>query len=167
MVGRKAKSYDMGHFIRIDLPIFQLSATLPKIENYLAKIYEEDFPAVKEKLIKEGYEKIKAEQVDWTYVPRACPLCDQRGGHANLQRYRRTLSPRETNITQRKPTRFKLYYNHSKPKYHQCFIGYLIGSSWQLSKKIDPKKMLPNYHIKKGNVEWFEEPKIRKPKKLK
>jgi len=166
LVGRKPKSYDMGPFIRIVLPIFQLYAILPKKEHLLAKVYEEDFPSVKEKLLKEGYEKIKAEQFDYTLVPSTCPLCDQRGGHPNLQRYDRVKTQRDVNFRQNSPKRFKLYYNHSKPEYHQCFIGYLIGGYWKLSKNIDPKKMNPDYHINNEKMEWFESPKFRKNKKL-
>ena len=168
MVGRKPKSYNMGQLIRIDLPIFQLSAILPKTHRFLTKVYEEDFSTVKGKMVKQGYKKIIAQQVDWTYVPRACPLCDQLDGHPNLQRYKRSRSEHRPSPFRINQTRFKLYYNHSKPKSRQCFIGYLIGGYyWKLSKNIDPRKMSPDYHIKQGNIEWFEEPKIRKPKKLK
>lgn len=167
MIGRKPTNYDMGPWIRLTLPLFQLSAILPKKEHLLAQVYEEDFPSVKEKLLKEGYKKIKAEQVDWTYVPRICPLCDQRGGHANLRPYERVKTLRDENFRQGSPKRFKLYYNHSKPKYHQCFIGYLIGGYWKLSRKIDPKKMYPEYNLKNYKQKWFESPKLRKPRKLK
>src|SRR3989442_12513235 len=115
----------MGPFIRLTLPVFQLTAILPKKEYFCAQVYEEDFHAVKEKMLKEGYKDIKAAQVDWTYVPSICPLCDQRGGHANLRPYERAKTLRDENFRQGAPKRFKLYYNHSKPKYHQCFIGYL------------------------------------------
>jgi len=166
MAGRKPKSYSYGPFIRMNLPVFTLSAKLPKSHFHFQKIYEEDFEKVKNKLVKEGYKKITAIQDDPTYVPHSCPKCEKADGHPNLQRYRRTLSLRETNITQRKPTRFKLYYNHSKPKYHQCFIGYYINGVWQLSRNIDPIKMIPNFHSKKGKIEWFETPKLKRLRRL-
>lgn len=167
MAGRKPKSYSYGQLIRVDLPVFSLSATLPKNHILLQKIYEEDFEKVKNILVKEGYKNITATQDDWTYVPRSCPKCDKLDGHPILQRYSRVLSKRKTNLLQRKPTRFKLYYNHSKPNYHQCFIGYYIGGVWQLSSKINPKKMSPDYHIKQDKLEWFEPPKLKRPRKLK
>ena len=52
LAGRKSKSYDMGPMIRLDLPIFQISAILPRKERYFQKVYEEDFPRVKDDLQK-------------------------------------------------------------------------------------------------------------------
>jgi len=166
LVGRKPKSYDMGPFIRIVLPVFQLSAILPKKEYFFTQVYEEDFPAVKEKMLKEGYKNIKAVQNRSTYVPRRCPLCNERGGHPNLQRDERVRTLRDENFRKGFPKRFKLYYNHSKPKYRQCFIGYLIGGYWKVSERIDPRKMYPDYNDTEDKREWFPMPKFRKPRKL-
>ena len=166
MVGRKPKSYGMGPMIRVDLPSLQVTAIGPKVGMWLQKIYEEDFSKIKEELLKKGYKKIKAKQVDWTYLPRACPKCEKRDGHPNLQRYNRSRSEHRPSIFRNEQIRFNLYYNHSKPKYHQCFIGYMIGSYWKLSNKINPEKMNPSNWIDKNNIEWFESPKLRKPRKL-
>lgn len=167
MVGRKAKSYDYGQMIRVDLPLIQVTAILPRKEMLLTQTYEGNFDVVKEDLSRKGYKKITGICVDYTYLPRSCPKCGERGGHPIFQRYRRTRSAQRPAITKNDQIRFKLYYNHSKPKYHQCFIGYMVGGYYQLSKKIDSAKMhLPNW-IDKNNLEWFEYPKLRKQRKLK
>lgn len=167
MVGRKAKSYDYGPMIRVDLPLIQVSAILPRKVRFFTKTYEGNFDAVKEDLSKKGYKRITGIRVDWTYLPRSCPKCGQLGGHPIFQRYRRTRSAQRPAITRNNQIRFKLYYNHSKPKYHQCFIGYMTGGYYQLSKKIDSAKMNPSNCIDKNNIEWFESPKLRKQRKLK
>lgn len=167
MVGRKAKSYDYGPMIRIDLPLIQVSAILPRKERFFTKTYEENFDAVKEDLSKKGYRQIIGIRVDWTYLPRSCPKCGERGGHPIFQRYRRTRSTQRPAITRNNQIRFKLYYNHSKPKYHQCFIGYMTGGYYQLSKKIDSAKMNMSNWVDKNNIEWSEPPKLRKQRKLK
>lgn len=152
--------------IRVDLPLVQVSAILPRKERFFAKTYEENFDAVKEDLSKKGYRRITGTRVDWTYLPRSCPKCGERGGHPIFQRYRRTRSAQRPAITRNNQIRFKLYYNHSKPKYHQCFIGYKTGGFYQLSKKIDLAKMNVSNWIDKNNIEWFESPKLRKQRKL-
>ena len=167
MVGRKAKSYDYGPMVRVDLPLIQVSAILPRKERFFTKTYEGNFDAVKEDLSRKGYRRITGTRVDWTYLPCSCPKCGQLGGHPIFQRYRRTRSAQRPAITRNNQIRFKLYYNHSKPKYHQCFIGYMVGGFYQLSKKIDSTKMNMSNWIDKNNIEWFESPKLRKPRKLK
>ena len=167
MVGRKAKSYDYGPMIRVDLPFIQVSAILPRKVRFFTKTYEGNFDAVKEDLSRKGYRRITGMHVDWTYLPRSCPKCGERGGHPIFQRYRRTRSEQRPAITRNNQIRFKLYYNHSKPKYHQCFIGYMIGGYYQLSKKIDSTKMNMSNWIDKNNIEWFESPKLRKQRTLK
>ncbi len=167
MVGRKPKSYDYGPMIRIDLPLVQISAILPRKERYLAKTYEEDFSAVKEDLARKGYRQITGMQVDWTYLPSACPKCGERGGPPIFQRYKRTRSEQRPAMTKNDQIRFKLYYNHTKPKYHQCFIGYLIGGyHYRLSKKIDPQRMNPQSWITNDKLKWFKAPKLKKPRKI-
>jgi len=157
----------MGNFVRLDLPIFQVSAKLPKKVRLFAKVYEDEFSEYKDKLIKEGYTKISAEQMDYTYVPRKCPLCDKLDGHPVLNRYKRVRSKSNPSPLRDDQIRFKFHYNHSTPKPRQCYIGYLVGGVWKLSKNIDPMKMRPDNIVENDPVEWFKEPKIRKSKKLK
>lgn len=167
MVGRRPKSYDFGAMIRVDLPLIQISAILPRKERFFAKTYEEDYNAVKEDLHRKGYRRITGTQVDCTYLPHSCPKCGEKDGWPIFQRYKRIRSELRPSSTRNEQTRFKLYYNHSKPAYHQCFIGYLIGGSYyQLSKEIDPQKMNPMFWLADHEHKWFERPKLRKPRKL-
>jgi len=166
LVGRKPKSYDYGHMIRVDLPFFSLTAMGPKVRMWFQKVYEEDYPKTKKELLERGYKKITAQQVDWTYLPRSCPKCCQPGGHPIFQRYKRTRSEHRLSIARNDQVRFKLYYNHSKPKYRQCFIGYLINGYIQISKKISPEKMNPQNWIADHKLERFELPKLKKLRKL-
>lgn len=156
----------MGPLIQVILPVFQVTATGPKVGVWLQNVYEEEFPKIKEELIKKGYKKIKAVQTISTQLPHSCPLCSKPDGHPIFHPYKRIRSEHRSSVTKNDQIRFKLYYNHSKPRYHQCFIGYFLNGYIQRSKKIDPEKMNPENWINDDKIEWFEPPKFKKPRKL-
>lgn len=166
MVGRKPESYDEGPVIRVTLPIVKIYATMPRKKRFFITTYEEEFESVKARLQKEGYSQIVGTLEEQTILPRSCPKCCQRDGHPIFTRYKKTRSARNMSTTRNDQIRFKLHYNHSTPKSRQCFIGYLIGGSYQLSKKINPEKMNPENWFNNDNIEWFEPPKLKKPRKL-
>lgn len=164
MVGRKPASYNFGPLIRVNIPIFTIYALSEK-EHYAEKVYEKDFEERKNMLQKQGYKIIKTIQEDWSYLPRYCPKCCHEG-HPIFTEYGRARSESRKSPFRKDYTRFKLHYNHSKPKSHQCFIGYLISGYLQLSKKIDLTKMNPENWIKPHKLEWFDAPKVKKSRRL-
>ena len=166
LVGRKPESYDMGPVIRVVLPIVKIYATMPRKKRFFVTTYEEEFDFAKAKLQKEGYSQIVGKLEDTTILPRLCPKCCELGGHPIFTRYKKTRSERNTSTTKNDQIRFKLHYNHSTPKSRQCFIGYLIGGSYKLSKKINPEKMNPENWINNDKIEWFEPTKMKKPREL-
>jgi len=166
LVGRKPESYDMGPVIQVTLPIVKIYATMPRKKRFFVTTYEEEFDSVKANLQKEGYSQIVGILEERTILPRLCPKCCQLGGHPIFTRYKKTRSERNMSTTKNDQTRFKLHYNHSTPKSRQCFIGYLIGGGYQLSKEVNPEKMNPENWIDNNKTQWFEPPKLKKPRRL-
>lgn len=180
MTGRPSNSYNLGLQVLVDLPIFlvKYQPIIPKkarktyfdgkrlfrlsetTMTHGIKVYEKDFDKVKENLTKLGYKKIRAEQMTTTF-PLYCPKCGKPDGHPILRLENKLLSASDENFKEKK-TRYQIFYNHSKPKYHQCFVGYWSPKGVQHAKEIDVKKLSPFYVLPEKGSMYFDIPKKRK-----
>jgi len=182
MVGRNPNNYEVGLQKIVDLPIFlvKYQPIIPKGArrtfhdgNKLHRltdttlthgltIFEKDFKKCKEWLQKLGYKKIRAEQMTHSF-PKFCPKCEKDDGNPILCLYKKAVSGRY-DVPVIDDVRYKLYYNHSKPKYHQCYIGmfYPKQSQIKMAKGIDPRKMSPFYILREKGSMNFDLPKKKK-----
>jgi len=183
MVGRNPNNYEVGLQKIVNLPIFLVKyqpiipkgakrtfhdgSKLHRLTNTTIShgliIFEEDFEKCKEQLQKSGYEKIKAEQMTHAF-PKFCPKCGKDDGNPILRLYDKVVSGRY-DFPVIEDVRYELHYNHSKPKYHQCYIGMLNPKISQMTtaQGIDPRKMSPFYILRKNEILNFDLPKKKKP----
>ena len=188
MVGRRAACHVVGLQIYTYLPIYivsyqpiiaeearrtfhdgtRLFRLVDTRMSHGIKVLKEDFQKCKENLAKLGYEKIQARQLS-TSFPKYCPKCDKSDGYPHLRLVKKTFSEKDKNFRALKKAKYQVYYNHSKPKYHQCFIGYwTIDNRIRLAKGIDIRKMSPFYSLKEGQSVSFPLPTehMKKPEVL-
>lgn len=123
-------------------------------------IYKEDFSEWKEYLEKQGLVNIRGHQMT-TDLPIYCMKCGEKG-IPHFRVFEKVRSERNIYSKKIPKIRYKVYYNHSKPKSHQCFIGYWSSGSYTLAKGIDVRSHSPFYHHK-GEIPFtFEMPKKMK-----
>ena len=71
--------------------------------------------------------------------------------------------------TETSKIKYEVYYSHSKPKLHQCHIGYWSPAGYQLVSDIEHQRMSPFYIVKQnGGFMEFDMPtnKMRRGKIL-
>ena len=185
MAGRKSDCHVVGLQIHMYLPVYLVSYQPIIAEksrrtfhdgtrmfrlvdtrmNHGIKILKEDFEKCKEYLTNLGYEKIEATQMKTTF-PLYCPKCDKPDGYPHLRLIKKVLSNKDRNFRAVEKAKYQLYYSHSKPSYHQCFIGYwTTDNHTQLAKGIDIRKISPFYFLRKGQSLEMQLPKeyMKKP----
>ncbi len=109
-------------------------------------IYKKHFPEWKAHLEKQDWMNIRGHQMT-TELPVYCMKCGEKG-IPHFRALEKVASGRDINFKKPKKIKYKVYYNHSKPKSRQCFIGYWLSGSYQLAKGIHPRAHSPFFHHK-------------------
>jgi len=168
MAGRKSDCHVVGLQIYMYLPIYLVSyqpiiakkskrtfhdgtklfRLVDTRMTHGIRVLKEDFKKCKEYLTKLGFEKIEARQMK-TSFPLYCPKCNKSDGYPHLRLVKKILSDKDKNFRELEKAKYQLYYSHSKPTYHQCFVGYwTTNNGIKLARGIDIRKMSPFYVLR-------------------
>lgn len=184
MTGRKPITHTVGVQIYVHLPIFlvKYQPIIPKgakktfhdgermhrLANMTIThgmhVFEKDFEKCKESLAKSGLKNIHGVQMIAT-LPLYCPKCMQPDGHPNFRLVGKVKSARDEHFKINQEVKYEIYYNHGKPKLHQCHIGYWTPRGYQVAKDIDLQKMSPMYIVKQHGSMSFDLPKEKMKKR--